>query len=54
MKVALIGITGQAGSRVANELLRRGHKILGLARHPIDVVSQPNLTVAQSDATVPS
>ena len=31
----------------------RGHKILGLARHPIDVVSQPNLTVAQSDATVP-
>jgi putative NADH-flavin reductase len=54
MKVALIGITGHVGSRVANELLRRGHKVLGLARHPTDAVSQPNLTVAQSDATVPS
>ena len=54
MKVALIGITGHVGSRVVNELLRRGHKVLGLARHPPDVVSQLNLTVAQSDATMPS
>lgn len=54
MKVALIGITGHVGSRVASELLRRSHEVLGLARHPAHVVSQPNLTLAQSDATLPS
>ena len=54
MKVALIGITGHVGSRIAKELLRRGHKVLGLARHTTNVVAQPNLTVAQADATMPS
>jgi putative NADH-flavin reductase len=54
MNVALIGITGHVGSRVAKELLRRGHKVLGLARNTTGVTPQPNLTIAKSDATVPS
>lgn len=53
MKVALIGITGHVGSRIASELLRRSHKVLGLARRVNDIAPQPNLTVAQSDATAP-
>ena len=30
MKIALIGITGRVGSRVADELLKRGHQVLSL------------------------
>ena len=33
MKVALIGITGRVGSRVADELLKRGHQVTGIARN---------------------
>ncbi len=34
MKVALIGANGKIGSRIANELLNRGHKVTGIARNP--------------------
>jgi putative NADH-flavin reductase len=53
MKVALIGITGRVGSRVADELLKRGHQVTGIARNPADVNPQPGLTVKQGDATDP-
>lgn len=33
MKVALIGITGNVGSRLAAELLARGHHVTGIARN---------------------
>lgn len=54
MHIALIGITGRVGSRVATELLRRGHTVLGLAQHPASVASQPNLTLAAVDANTPA
>lgn len=53
MKIALIGITGRAGSRIADELLRRGHQVTGIARHPAEVVTRPGLAAAQGDATDP-
>ncbi|MFF7398092.1 NAD(P)-dependent oxidoreductase [Achromobacter sp. NPDC008082] len=53
MKIALIGITGRVGSRVADELLKRGHQVTGIARNPADVNAQPGLTVQQGDATDP-
>jgi len=53
MKIALIGITGRVGSRVADELLKRGHQVTGIARNPADVNVQPGLTVQQGDATDP-
>jgi putative NADH-flavin reductase len=34
MKVALIGASGDAGSRILRELVSRGHTVLALARHP--------------------
>lgn len=54
MKVALIGVTGHVGSRLAAELLRRGHKVSGIARHPESGTKQAGLEIRQGDATVPS
>ena len=53
MKIALIGITGRVGSRVADELLKRGHQVTGIARNLGDVNPQPGLTIEQGDATDP-
>ncbi|RYY52121.1 MAG: NAD-dependent epimerase/dehydratase family protein, partial [Comamonadaceae bacterium] len=30
--IAILGITGRAGSRIATELLQRGHTVTGIAR----------------------
>lgn len=54
MKVALIGITGRVGSRLADELLRRGHRVTGIARQPADVAPRQGLTVKQGDAATPA
>jgi uncharacterized protein len=54
MKVALIGITGRQGSRLATELLTRGHEVTGIARNSSGVIAQQGLTVRQGDATQPS
>lgn len=53
MKVALIGITGRVGSRVADELLKRGHQVTGISRNLSDVTPLPGLTAKQGDATDP-
>lgn len=34
MKVALVGATGKAGSRVLNELVSRGHQVTAIVRNP--------------------
>jgi len=34
MNVALIGSGGRVGSRLATELLRRGHTVTGIERNP--------------------
>ena len=54
MKVALIGISGHVGSRLARELLARGHKVSGIARHPGNEPTQAGLIICEGDATVPS
>ncbi len=54
MKVALIGITGRVGSRLADELLRRGHQVTGIARQPADAAPRQGLTVKQGDAAAPA
>lgn len=43
MKVALIGATGKAGSRVMQELLDRGHEVTAIVRHPENVPAHPNV-----------
>jgi len=54
MKVALIGVTGRVGSRVAAELLSRGHLVTGIARHPESARPQAGLDLKKGDAENPS
>lgn len=51
--VALVGISGRVGSRVAAELLRRGHSVTGIARNIDAVPARPGLVVKSADATQP-
>jgi putative NADH-flavin reductase len=50
MKIALIGATGNVGSRLLAELLRRGHSVTAIARNPEKVPSQPGVTAKRADA----
>jgi putative NADH-flavin reductase len=49
-QVALLGITGRAGSRIATELLQRGHTVTGIARDTGKAQAQPGLTLHAADA----
>ena len=53
MKIALIGASGNVGSRVASEALSRGHRVTGIARHPEKIASKPGLTAVRGDAASP-
>jgi putative NADH-flavin reductase len=50
MKIALIGASGNAGSRILAELSRRGHHVTAIARHPEKVQALPGVTPLQADA----
>ena len=50
-RIALIGITGRAGSRIASELLARGHRVTGIARDTSSVPPRDGLTTVSADAT---
>ena len=39
--IAILGITGRAGSRIADELLRRGHTVTGIARNIAEAEAGP-------------
>ena len=45
MKIALIGATGNAGSRILAELSRRGHSVTAIARNPQKVPALPTPTI---------
>jgi hypothetical protein len=49
MKVAVIGGTGRAGSRIVEELARRGHEVTALARHPDKAPKLPGVTAKAAD-----
>ncbi len=49
MKVALVGASGQAGTRILAELVRRGHQVTAIARHPEKIPSGPGVTARQGD-----
>ncbi|MFT3906953.1 MAG: NAD(P)-dependent oxidoreductase [Steroidobacteraceae bacterium] len=50
MKVALIGATGNAGSRILTELLSRGHSVVALARHTEKLAPHASVTAVTADA----
>lgn len=53
MNIALIGVTGNVGSRLLAELLRRGHQVTGIARNSGKIASQPRLRLQDGDANRP-
>jgi len=53
MKIALIGATGNVGSRLLAEALRRGHAVSAVVRHPDKVPAQPGVVARQGDVTEP-
>ena len=51
MKVVLFGASGMIGSRVLNELVRRGHTVTAVVRHPEKVQPANGVKVVQGDIT---
>jgi putative NADH-flavin reductase len=51
-RVALIGASGKIGSKIAAELIQRGHKVTGIARNP-EKVTVSGITTAAGDFTQP-
>lgn len=49
MKVAVIGATGNAGSRITAELLKRGHHVRAIVRSQNAISAMNGLDVAKSD-----
>ena len=50
-RIALIGASGQAGSRILKELAERGHSITAIARHPEKISVFPGVTAQAGDIT---
>ena len=50
MKIAVIGASGNAGSRITAELARRGHAVTAIARNPEKIAELPNVTAKKGDA----
>ncbi|GAA3096625.1 NAD(P)-dependent oxidoreductase [Rhizobium viscosum] len=53
MKIALIGASGQAGSRILSELSSRGHAVTAIARDPSKVASLPSVVAVAGDIDAP-
>lgn len=51
MRVALIGASGQAGSRVLNELTDRGHRVTGIVRNPEKISAGDLVTAVKTDGS---
>src|ERR1700722_17424320 len=49
MKVALIGASGNGGSRLLAELSRRGHQVTAIARNPDTIAPLPGVTAKKVD-----
>jgi putative NADH-flavin reductase len=51
--IALLGATGNVGSRLLDEALSRGHQVTALVRDPARLASRADLTVVASDVNDP-
>ena len=49
MKVAVIGGTGRAGSKIVEELERRGHEVTAISRHPDKAPKHQGVTAKAVD-----
>ena len=51
MKVALLGATGNVGTRLISELVSRNHLVTAIARHPEKLSKHEGVTVKAGDVT---
>jgi putative NADH-flavin reductase len=49
MRIAVVGASGNAGSRITAELARRGHPVTAIARNPEKIAAQANVTAKKGD-----
>jgi hypothetical protein len=49
MKIALVGASGNAGTRILKELSVRGHAVTAIARDPARIPALANVTAARGD-----
>jgi uncharacterized protein len=49
MKIAVVGASGNAGSRITKELARRGHAVTAIARKPEKIAALQNVTAKAGD-----
>jgi putative NADH-flavin reductase len=49
MNIAILGATGNVGSRLVNEALARGHHVTALARHASKLAARPGLETLDVD-----
>lgn len=53
-RVALIGASGNVGSRILAELVSRGHTVTGIARNPDAIRAGARVTTAKGDVNEPA
>lgn len=53
MKIAVLGATGMAGSRIVAEALARGHQVTAIARKPEGLKDHPALIRVAADVAAP-
>jgi uncharacterized protein len=53
MKIAIIGATGNVGTRLVNEALSRHHAVTGIARDPSKLTRRTGLSATTGDVTKP-
>lgn len=53
MRIALIGATGNIGTEIAKEALRRGHEVTAIVRNPEKVPSEAGMTARKGDVHDP-
>jgi uncharacterized protein len=49
MRIAVVGASGNAGSRITAELARRGHAVTAIARNPEKIAVEANVTAKKGD-----
>jgi uncharacterized protein len=54
MKVALIGASGNIGSKILSELRSRGHSVTAIARNPEKIAATSSVTPVRADISEPS
>jgi putative NADH-flavin reductase len=53
MKIAHIGASGKVGSKILEELLRRGHTVTAISRHPEKLTARAQLSSTRGDINDP-